>query len=75
MGEVYLARIEGPAGFAGTVVVKRMLRHLFGDGGAVEMFVREAQLAASLTTRSHAALTSLGRGPRVRDPHGIPVHL
>jgi serine/threonine-protein kinase len=36
MGEVFLARQEGPAGFAKTMVVKRMLTHLGRDPDFVE---------------------------------------
>jgi len=48
MGEVFLARQEGPAGFAKTVVVKRILRHLAQDQGFIDQFVNEARLAALL---------------------------
>ncbi len=48
MGEVFLARQEGPAGFAKTVVVKRILRHLADDQGFIDMFLNEARLAAQL---------------------------
>lgn len=49
MGEVFLARQEGPAGFAKTVVVKRILQHLAHDQSFTEMFLNEARLAALLT--------------------------
>ncbi len=48
MAEVYLAEQEGLAGFSRTVVVKRILEHLASDRHYVEMFLREAQLAARL---------------------------
>ena len=48
MGEVFLARQEGPAGFAKTVVVKRILRHLAQDQGFIDLFLNEAQMAAQL---------------------------
>ena len=48
MGEVFLARQEGPAGFSKTVVVKRILRHLADDQGFIDMFLNEARLAAQL---------------------------
>lgn len=48
MGEVFLARQEGPAGFAKTVVVKRILRHLASDQGFIDLFLNEARLAAQL---------------------------
>jgi serine/threonine-protein kinase len=48
MGEVFLARQEGPGGFAKTVVIKRILRHLARDQGFIDLFVNEAKLAAQL---------------------------
>ena len=48
MGEVFLARQEGPAGFSKTVVIKRILRHLADDQGFIDMFLNEARLAAQL---------------------------
>ncbi len=48
MGEVFLARQEGPGGFAKTVVVKRILRHLAQDQGFIDQFLNEAKLAALL---------------------------
>lgn len=48
MGEVFLARQEGPAGFAKTVVIKRILRHLARDQGFIDLFLNEARLAALL---------------------------
>jgi serine/threonine-protein kinase len=48
MGEVFLARQDGPAGFSKTVVIKRILRHLASDQSFVDMFVNEARLAGLL---------------------------
>ncbi len=48
MGEVFLARQEGPAGFTKTVVIKRILRHLASDQGFIDLFLNEARLAAQL---------------------------
>lgn len=48
MGEVFLARQEGPGGFAKMVVVKRILRHLANDQGFIDLFLNEARLAAQL---------------------------
>ncbi len=48
MGEVFLARQEGPGGFAKTVVVKRILRHLAREQSFVDLFLNEARLAAQL---------------------------
>jgi serine/threonine-protein kinase len=48
MGEVFVARQEGPAGFTKTVVIKRILRHLAGDQNFIDLFLNEARLAAQL---------------------------
>ena len=48
MGEVFLARHEGPAGFTKTVVIKRILRHLATDQNFIDLFLNEARLAAQL---------------------------
>lgn len=61
MGEVFLARQEGPGGFAKTVVVKRILRHLARDQGFIDLFLNEAQLAAQLQHPSIAQVFGLER--------------
>lgn len=48
MGEVFLARQEGPAGFSKAVVIKRILRHLASDQSFIDLFLNEARLAALL---------------------------
>jgi serine/threonine-protein kinase len=48
MAEIFLARREGPEGFARDLVVKRILPHLAADGAFVQMFLDEARLAAQL---------------------------
>jgi serine/threonine-protein kinase len=60
MGEVFLARQEGPAGFAKTMVVKRMLSHLGRDPHFVAMFLNEARLAARLSHPNVAQIFELG---------------
>ncbi len=49
MGEVFLARHEGPAGFSKQVVLKRVLAHLAREPEFIQMFLDEARLAAVLT--------------------------
>lgn len=48
MAEVWKARVDGPAGFVKTVAVKRMLAELSEKSEYVDLFTKEALLAASL---------------------------
>jgi serine/threonine protein kinase len=48
MGVVFLARVEGAAGFAKPVVVKRVLPDLTGEARMARLFVREAKILANL---------------------------
>ena len=48
MGEIYLARSEGAAGFAKPVVVKRILAEYQTDDTVVQMFKREAKIMSNL---------------------------
>ena len=49
MAEIFLARKEGPEGFARDLVVKRILPHLAEDRLFSEMFLEEARIAARLS--------------------------
>ncbi|MDP2345230.1 MAG: serine/threonine-protein kinase [Deltaproteobacteria bacterium] len=49
MAEVYLAEQVGAAGFQKKVVVKRILPHLAADSQFVQMFAREAKVAARVS--------------------------
>jgi len=60
MGEVFLARQVGPAGFARAVVVKRLLPHLARDAQFVEMFLNEGRLTGMLTHPNIAQVYELG---------------
>lgn len=60
MGEVFLARQEGPASFTKSVVVKRLLRHLAADPAFVKMFLEEARLAALVTHPNVVQIFELG---------------
>jgi eukaryotic-like serine/threonine-protein kinase len=46
MGTVHIGRLVAPGGFARTVAIKRLHRHLTGDPDIVAMFLDEARLAA-----------------------------
>jgi serine/threonine protein kinase len=48
MGAVYLARVEGAAGFAKPVVIKRVLPHLSEGQDSKEQFIREARILSNL---------------------------
>jgi len=48
MGMVYLGRIEGAAGFAKPVVIKRVLSHIDDEESVRAQFVREARLLSEL---------------------------
>jgi serine/threonine-protein kinase len=49
MADVYLAMLEGPAGFSKLLVVKVLRQEsIEDDGGAVQMFLDEARVAARL---------------------------
>ncbi|MBX5483797.1 MAG: protein kinase [Myxococcaceae bacterium] len=61
MGEVFLAKHEGPAGFAKTVVVKKILPHLARDQQFVDMFLNEARLAALLSHANIVQIFELGQ--------------
>ena len=60
MGEVFLAKMEGPAGFARTVVIKRILPHLSRDPTFVQMFLDEARVAAQLVHPNIVQVIELG---------------
>jgi serine/threonine-protein kinase len=51
MGEIFLARLEGAAGFEKLYVIKRILPHLANDPRFRHMLIDEARIAANL---SHA---------------------
>jgi serine/threonine protein kinase len=60
MGQVYLARMQGPGGFEKRVVVKRIHAHLAGDPKFTEMFVREAKLLARLYQKNIVQVIDFG---------------
>ncbi len=60
MGEVFLARQEGPAGFVKTVAVKRILDGLSSNEDFVQMFLDEARLAARFSHPNIVQVFELG---------------
>jgi serine/threonine-protein kinase len=60
MGEVFLARQTGIAGFRRIAVVKRMLPELAEQPGFVELFVDEARVAALLAHPNIVQIYELG---------------
>jgi tRNA A-37 threonylcarbamoyl transferase component Bud32 len=61
MGEIYLARTEGPGGFRKHVIIKKLLPHLADDPEFVNRFVDEARIATSLTHGNILPVFDLGR--------------
>ncbi len=60
MAEIWLAKQVGPAGFAKTQVIKRILPNLAQDAKFVEMFLDEARIAANLEHPNIVRISDLG---------------
>src|SRR5688572_21257133 len=60
MAEVWRARSRGAAGFAKTVVIKRVLPSLLDRPGFAELLVREAKIAARLSHPNIVQIFDLG---------------
>ncbi len=60
MAEVFLARQDGPQGFAKTVVIKKILPHYGQDQAFVQMFLNEARLAALINHPNVVSIYELG---------------
>jgi serine/threonine protein kinase len=60
MGEIFLAKQQGPAGFEKILVVKKVLSHLTENKEFVELFLGEARLAARMNHRNIVQLFELG---------------
>lgn len=60
MGEIFLARLEGAAGFEKLFVVKRILPHLADDARFRQMLISEARLASKLSHANICQVYELG---------------
>jgi serine/threonine-protein kinase len=60
MGEIFLARLEGAAGFEKLYVVKRILPHLADDARFREMLIAEARIASRLSHANICQVYELG---------------
>jgi serine/threonine-protein kinase len=60
MGEIFLARLEGAAGFEKLFVVKRILPHLADDQRFRQMLIAEARLASRLSHANICQVYELG---------------
>ena len=60
MGEIFLARLEGAAGFEKLFVIKRILPHLAGDMRFRGMLIAEAQLASMMAHGNICHVYELG---------------
>jgi tRNA A-37 threonylcarbamoyl transferase component Bud32 len=60
MGEIFLARLEGAAGFEKLFVIKRILPHLADDERFRGMLIAEARLASRMTHANICQVYELG---------------
>ena len=60
MAEIFLARLQGAAGFEKLVCVKRILPHLAKDQQLVSMFLSEAKIAAQINHANVCSVYELG---------------
>jgi serine/threonine-protein kinase len=60
MGEIFLARLEGAAGFEKLYVIKRILPHLADDARFRQMLIAEARIASKLTHSNICQVYELG---------------
>jgi len=60
MGEIFIAKQQGPAGFQKVLVVKKILPHLTESKEFIEAFLGEARLAAQMNHRNIVQVFELG---------------
>src|SRR5882724_7757654 len=60
MAEIFLARLQGAAGFEKLVCIKRILPHLAKDQQFVAMFLDEARIAARISHPQVCQVFELG---------------
>lgn len=60
MGEIFLARLDGAAGFEKLYVVKRILPHLADDARFRQMLISEAQIASKMAHGNICQVYELG---------------
>src|SRR3954463_14874158 len=60
MGEIFLARLEGAAGFEKLFVVKRILPHLADDARFRAMLIAEARIASKMSHANICQVYELG---------------
>jgi serine/threonine-protein kinase len=60
MGEIFLARLEGAAGFEKLVVIKRILPHLADDARFRQMLIAEARIASMMSHANICQVYELG---------------
>jgi len=60
MAEIFLARLQGAAGFEKLVVIKRILPHLAKDQALTSMFLAEANIAAQISHPNVCQVFELG---------------
>src|SRR5438046_4059195 len=60
MGEIFLARLEGAAGFEKLYVVKRILPHLADDARFRAMLIAEARIASKMSHANICQVYELG---------------
>ncbi len=61
MGSVYLARLDGTAGFEKLVALKRIHPHLARDADCIEMFLDEAKIASRITHPNVCSVFDFGQ--------------